>query len=262
MMMATVEPTARDLRILESLHLHRVLTTPQVGELFFSGTASRAARRRLLEFVENDLAARFTPRHAGWNAPCHWTLGPEGARVLASRRGLAPHQIGYRADTHLRLWASRELGHATGLSQTYVRFATTARATRGATLQRWWSEDRCRATWGHRVHPDGYLRWYQDGTTLDAFVEYDTGTQALTRLAEKVSHYRDLAEETRLRTPVLFVVPGPSRLTALCRRLDGGPRVPVHVTTHGQLAYPGPIRPVWRRAGDLTGAVRPLIDLA
>jgi len=259
--MATIELTARDLRILETLHLHRVLTTPQVGELFFSGTASRAAQRRLLGFVRNDLAERFTPRHVGWNAPCHWVLGPEGARVVAAQYGLTPQQIGYLPDAHLRLGASCQLGHATGLSQTYVRFATTARATRGATLQRWWSGARCRTAWGHRVHPDGHLRWRQDGTTLDAFVEYDTGTETLLRLTEKISRYRDLAVETRLASPVLFVVPGPGRLTALCRTLDGGPRVPIHVTTHSQLAYPGPTRPVWRRAGDLTGAVRPLIDL-
>jgi hypothetical protein len=260
--MATIRLTERDLRILDTLHLHRVLTTPQIGELFFSGTTSRAAQRRLLGFAENDLADRFTPRHPGWNAPHHWTLGPEGARVVATRLGLTPKQIGYRPDTHLRLRASTRLGHATGLAQTYVRFATTARATPGATLQRWWSEARCSTAWGHRVCPDGYLRWHQDGTTLDAFVEYDTGTEPLVRLTEKISRYRDLAVETRLATPVLFVVPGPRRLTSLCRVLDGGPRVPVHVTTHARLAYPGPTRPVWRRAGDPACNVRPLIDLA
>ncbi|MFC9084924.1 replication-relaxation family protein [Nocardiopsis dassonvillei] len=261
--MGTTDLTDRDVHILQALHAHRVLTTPHVGALFFRGTSARAVQRRLLKLAADGFTDRFLPPHTHARVPYHWTLGREGARVLADRWNTTVDGIGYRNDTHRNLVISRQLGHVTGLAQTYVCFAASARLTRGATLQRWWSEARCREIWGHHVRPDGYLRWRQDGTTLDAFVEFDTGNEPLLRVAAKVSRYRDLAEETGLRSPVLFVAASSGRLTSLCHALGaGGEEVPVHVTTLEQLDRFGPTRPVWRRAGDATCAVRPLVALA
>ncbi|WP_227015380.1 MULTISPECIES: replication-relaxation family protein [Nocardiopsis] len=209
--MGTTSLTERDLRILHVLHTHRVLTTPQLGELFFSGTSSRAAQRRLLRLAADGFTDRFLPPHTHARVPYHWILGKEGAHTLADRWGTTMEEIGYRAQTHRDLRLSSQLDHVTGLAQTYVGFASGARATQGAVLQRWWFEARCRTTWGHHVRPDGYLRWHQNGTTLDAFMEYDTGTEPLSRVETKVSRYRDLAEETNLPSPVLFVVTTPGR---------------------------------------------------
>jgi hypothetical protein len=261
-MTATIELTERDTRIFRALHTHRVLTTPQIGELFFNGTYSRAAQRRLLKLAERDTVDRFVPRQGHWNAPYHWTLALEGARILAGRQGLTPQQIGYRPDAQRRMRISSQLPHTTGLAQSYVAFATNARATQGVSLQRWWSQALCRVNWGRHVRPDAYLRWRQNDTDVDAFIEYDTGTEPLARVAAKISRYRDLAEETQLRSPVLFIVTGPKRLTNLCRVLDvGGGWVPVHVTTLDQLTYPGPARPIWRRAGDPACTLRSMIEL-
>lgn len=257
-----MELTERDLRILETLRAHRVLTTPQVGELFFYGRSARVAQRRLLILAVDDLVHRFLPPGAGRHVPNHWALGAEGASVLAPRLGVPVDEVGYRATAQRHLRLSSQLGHAVGLSQTYVSFVTSARKTPGAKIQRWWPESECRVNWGRHVRPDGYLRWSHGDKVLDVFVEYDTGSETLSRVTGKVSRYRSLAEETGICSPVLFVVPGPGRADNLCRMLGAGSTwVPVYVTTLEQLMDPGPTRPIWRKAGDRTHTLHELAEI-
>ncbi|MEV2274592.1 replication-relaxation family protein [Nocardiopsis sp. NPDC049922] len=260
--MTTIEFTDRDMRILGTIRTHRVLTTPQIGELFFSGRHSRLAQRRLRMLEVSGVIEHFLPPHTDGRAPYHWVLADNGAQVLAALQGLTPQELGHRPAAQRALRLNSHLGHITGLAETYVCFFTSARATPGARLQRWWTEARCRATWGHHVRPDAYLRWLQGDVSVDAFIEYDTGSEPLARVVAKIDRYRALAEETEHRTPVLFVVTGPKRLTNICRSLaTPDPWVPVHVATIDQLTHPGPARPIWRQAGDANCAVRALVDL-
>ncbi|MGQ4270058.1 replication-relaxation family protein [Nocardiopsis changdeensis] len=252
--------TERDLRILAALHDHRVMTTPQLGALFFSGGGVRAVQRRLKTLADHQQIERFTPRAARWTMPHHWILGRRGTRTLAAHRGIDPRRIAH--PRHLR--TSPLIDHITGLAQTYVSFTIAARTTPGARLERWWTEARCRRAWiADGIRPDGYLRWRQNGTVLDAFVEYDTRTEALRVLGEKLDRYRDLALRTGLRSTVLFVVPTPGRLSSVCTTLPApGPWVQIHVTTPDLLTAPGPAAPIWRTTGDATCHLRTLADLA
>ncbi len=58
----------------------------------------------------------------------------------------------------------------------------------------WWSERRCAAEWGDFVRPDAYGVWEEGGDRVEFFVEHDTGTETLARVAAKLDGYRDLAE--------------------------------------------------------------------
>lgn len=253
--------TDRDLRILRALATHRVMTTPQIGAVFFHGSCTRLAQRRLLTLAKEGLLRRFLPPNLATRPPYHWTLSHTGARTLADALGTTPHALGHRHGTDDRLFRSAQLGHTVGVTQTWVELTVTARKSRRASLQQWWPERRCREAWGDRVRPDAYLRWQQDGRPLDAFLEYDTGTEPHSRLADKLLRYHYLAQTSGIASTVLFLVPSPRRMSAMCRNLTPESSVRAHVTTHEQLSSPGPDRPIWRQLADPTHSVRTLADL-
>jgi hypothetical protein len=73
-----------------------------------------------------------------------------------------------------------------------------------------------------RVRPLGRAAPRPAGT-VDFFLEYDTGTEPLTRVVAKLAGYAALAARTGITTPVLFWVRSPSREAALHARLAGPP---------------------------------------
>ena len=98
--------------------------------------------------------------------------------------------------------------------QRLVRRARPRRPLRGGgELACWWSERRCAALWGDLARPDGYGLWRDPGGQgTDFFLEYDTGTEDLPRLAAKLTGYRELAARTQIATRVLFwLASGPHR---------------------------------------------------
>ena len=238
------------------------MTTPQLGELFFTGKTSRVAQRRLQHLFELRLVDRFQPPSVVWGIPWHWTLSAAGAKVLAQAQGMPVERLGHPSRLADRLRRSPQLGHAVGLSLTYVAFSMAARATSGAKIERWWPTGRCKLEWGHHVRPDGYVRWRQRDRMIDAFIEYDTGTESHRRLIDKIARYRALAEASQLASTVLFVVPSTRRMSNLCLGASPGPHVRVHVTTERQLAYEGPTRAVWREVGDANCTLRTLTELS
>ena len=75
------------------------------------------------------------------------------------------------------------------------------------------------------ARPDGYGRWSeqapgQPAAATDFFLEYDTGTEPLTRVVAKLAGYAALAARTGITTPVLFWLRSPSREAALHARLQ------------------------------------------
>ena len=107
--------------------------------------------------------------------------------------------------------------------------------------------------WGDLARPDGYGQWTEHApagpVTTDFFLEYDTGSENLHRVAAKLAGYRDLAARTGITTPVLFWLPTARReagLRALLASTPGGgpgtrtagviPGVPVATTTPGAAA--------------------------
>lgn len=259
--MMSTRTTERDLRILQALATHRVMTTPQIGAVFFRGSCTRVAQRRLLTLAKQGLLRRFLPPNLATRPPYHWTLSHTGTRTLAEALDTTPHALGHHHGTDDRLFRSAQLGHTIGVTQTWVELTVTARRSRRTHLRQWWPEGRCREAWGDRVRPDAYLRWEQDGQVLDAFVEYDTGTESHSRLADKLVRYHSLAQSSGLISTVLFLVPSAKRMSAMCRNLTPESSVRAHVATHSQLSSPGPDRPIWRQLADPTHSVRTLAEL-
>jgi hypothetical protein len=208
--------TPRDRWLLRMLHEHRVLTTPQVTQLAF-GT-SRAATARLLALWQLRAVDRFRPLTRTGSAPLHFVLDDAGAAVLAAEDGLTPARLGHRRDRALGIALSLQLSHATGTNGVFCALAAAGRAGAG-TLGCWWSERRCAALWGDLARPDGYGQWTEHGpagpVTTDFFLEYDTGTESLARVAAKLGGYAGLAARTGIPTPVLFWLTSPAREAAL-----------------------------------------------
>jgi hypothetical protein len=268
--------TARDRWLLRMLHEHRVLTTGQITQLAF-GT-SRAATARLLTLYQLRAVDRFRPLVPAGSAPLYFVLDEAGAAVLAAEDGITPAELGYRRDRALSIALSPQLAHASGANGVFTALAAAARCTPGSRLDCWWSERRCAALWGDTARPDGYGRWHAPApggvASTDFFLEYDTGTENLTRLIAKLAGYAALAARTHITTPVLFWLHSARREAALRTRLTGLPPariqapsaaaipgVPVATATPASAGGPaGPAGPAWLPAGS-TGPRLPLSHL-
>ncbi|MBA9003083.1 replication-relaxation family protein [Thermomonospora cellulosilytica] len=257
--------TDRDRQLLELVWEHRVLTTDQITAVFFPSPSR--ARQRLAELRGLSVLLRFQPWTPIGTRPQHWVLGPAGAHVLAAQRGVSPKELGYRQDRASAIALSSRLGHQVGVNDFFTRLHAHARRQgNGTALTEWWSEQRCASLWGDLARPDAFGRWTEpqengQPATVDFFLEHDTGTETLRRVAAKLNGYAALAESTGITTPVLFWLPSPTREANL-RAALGAPDVPVATAVHTPATAPdGPAGPVWLPVGT-TGPRRRLSALA
>ncbi|WP_067460745.1 replication-relaxation family protein [Actinomadura macra] len=258
--------TGRDRTLLTLVWEHRVLTTDQLTALLFP--SPERARQRLNQLHRLYALLRFRPWTPVGSKPWHWVLGPTGAHVLAIQAGQTLNAFGYRQDNATAI--SPRLGHQIGVNDFFVGLHAHARHRNdGTTLDQWWSEHRCAAHWGDLARPDAFGRWTEHSNahlpeppqTLDFFLEHDTGTETLARVAAKLGGYADLAEATGTTTPVLIWLPSPHREANL-RKLIGAPEIPVATAVHTPATSPeGPAGPIWHIAGT-SGPRRRLCDLA
>ncbi|GAA1836670.1 replication-relaxation family protein [Actinomadura chokoriensis] len=257
--------TGRDRELLALVWEHRVLTTGQLTALFFP--SPERARQRLNQLHRLHGLLRFRTWVPVGSGPWHWVLGPSGAHVLAVQHGQPLSEFGYRQDAATGIAVSPRLAHQTGVNDFFVRLHSHAQQRGdGTALDQWWSEHRCAAHWGDLARPDAFGRWTEPHPggatrTFDFFLEHDTGTETLARVARKLGGYADLAEATGTTTPVLIWLPSPKREANL-RALLGAPEVPVATAVHTPATSPdGPAGPVWLPAGT-TGRRLRLADLS
>jgi hypothetical protein len=256
--------TPRDRAVLELVWEHRVLTTHQLTAIMYPTPGK--ARHRLLELHRLSALERFQPWTPVGTMPWHWVLGPGGAYVLAGQRGIDVAELGYRRTTALAICHSTKLGHQIGANEFFAQLHAHARRHRdGTAVAQWWPERRCAALWGDLTRPDAYGRWVQPGTgdpqELDFFLEYDTGSETLRRVLDKLAGYTALAESTGISTLVLFWLPSRAREVNL-RKLLGTPETPVATAVHTPSTDPeGPAGPIWLPADSIGPKLR-LIDLA
>ncbi|WP_312867681.1 replication-relaxation family protein [Amycolatopsis pithecellobii] len=116
---------------------------------------------------------------------------------------------------------------------------------------------------GQSILPQEFLRC--PSASREWFVEFDFGTETLSRLAGKLARYERLADATGITTPLLVWLPSAAReantrrvLAEALRGLDRPARVPV-ATTNGE-ATGDPLDMAarrWRRVGasDAVGRV-------
>ncbi|MFC5188035.1 replication-relaxation family protein [Actinomadura harenae] len=254
--------TGRDRHILELVWTHRVLTTHQLAAICFSTPGK--ARHRLLELYRMSALERAQPWTPIGTQPWHWVLGPAGAHVLAGHRGIDLAELGYKRTAALAVCHSRQLGHQIGVNDFFAQLHQHARHRNDNTaVAAWWPQRRCAALWGDLVRPDAYGRWTEPipnggSIELDFFLEHDTGSEPLPKVAEKLAGYAALAESTGIPTPVLFSLPSQAREANLRKLLRDSP-VPVATAVH-PFGDNSPAGPVWLPIGTTDRRVR-LIDL-
>ncbi|MGE7434012.1 replication-relaxation family protein [Kitasatospora sp. NPDC001175] len=215
--------TARDLWLLEMLLEHSVLTTTHITDLSY--TSRRSANRRLATLTGLGLLTSFRPQLPIGSSPAHHTLGPTGAALLAARHATTPAALGWHPDHCTRTAFSPTLTHDLGVATSLTQLIQGSAPT--GYLSAWWSERRCREQWGDLAQPDAYATWTASGGEISFFLEHDTGTESLTRLAAKLDNYAELAIATRSRPLVLFTLHSQRREANLHKRL----------TSHAALDY-------------------------
>jgi hypothetical protein len=116
-------------------------------------------------------------------------------------------------------------------------------------LNTWWSEQRCLAHWGDLAQPDAYATVtttaIREGS-VSFFLEHDTGTESLTRLAAKLDDYAELALATRSRPLVLFSLHSQRREVNFHQRLATHRSLDhLAVATHTRDQPASPTDPAW-----------------
>lgn len=259
--------TARDRWCVRMLAEHRVLTTAHLTQLAFAHP--RRARRRLQILRELGAIDAFQPLHGtgvasrrgGGSAPLHWVAPPLAYAMLAAEDGhdLAPQADSRQVGRGVALAHNAQLGHQLAVNTLLVDLATAPSPTSrvesraesraeawvggGGGLVCWWGQARCTQHLAP-ARPDAYAVWTTPtpdpgprGTRVGFAVEWDTGTEPLTRLAAKLRGYHRLALASAIVTPVVIWLPGPRRehnaqavLAAALADLDHPHLVPVFTT--------------------------------
>ncbi|WP_344838689.1 replication-relaxation family protein [Actinocorallia longicatena] len=263
----------RDRRILDLVWEHRVLTTFQIGAVFF--TSPKTTRKVLARLHHAGALERFQPRSDDRGSiPIRWTLAPAGAYAVAAMRGQTVKELRYRRDHLHQFVLSQKLNHHLGVADFFTSLHAHARLHEDRNVEQWWSERACFTEWGDLAQPDAFGRWTEPvngaPTALEFFLEHDTGTETLARVAAKLPGYAKVMTRHRIRVPILFWLPNPTREANL-RALLGTPAVPIATAVNtmgtapggpvpGDRTANGPAGPVWLPAGT-TGPRRTLIGL-
>jgi hypothetical protein len=241
--------TDRDRWLLDVLDEHQVLTTGQLTALAFP--SSDVAQRRLLKLSRLEVLDRFRWHVPLGTQPWHYTLGILGETLVAAARGIEPPRPAEHRTRITRLATNPRLRHLLGVNGLFTTLAAHARTHPSSGLDAWWSERHCATRCAPFAHPDGYGRWTEGTRTTAFFVEYDTGTEPLSRVVAKLPGYADLATAGGPDLPVLIWVPTTRRETNLHAALaDADTSVTVATASAeltDSLGY-GPAGPVWLTA--------------
>jgi hypothetical protein len=298
-LMTQLQP--RDKVIAHLLAEHRTLTTQQITAVLFP--SHDACRQRLYRLRRRGFIDCFTltgtaqpghpghaghpghPGHPGHVGRTHWVSGPVSALYVAyCRREPAPTARALQ-ERQGRLAASAHLHHLDGVNQFFIDLITQSRARPETRLLRWWSTARTASALGRRVYPDGHGVWrdsrrdpHSDPRSgrdqVGFFLEYDTGTEPISVLLEKVRSYRALHRDGGPDYPVLFWLPTAAREAHLHEKLKTVRRNGLTIATASRAATiasgQSPADAVWqlvrngrsRNGRDRNGPGRlPLVDL-
>ncbi|WP_409496854.1 replication-relaxation family protein [Amycolatopsis sp. cmx-11-12] len=255
--------TDRDRWLCRMLFEHHVLTSTQIIDIAFAGR--RGANLRLRSLYQWGVVHRFQPHRDRGSHPMYYVLDTAGAVALAREDGIDPKELGYSREREIGRAFSLQLAHTVGCNGLFTALIRRARQPGAAgVLAAWWSAARCGRHWGDIVTPDGYGRWHEAGREVEWFIEFDFGTEQLSRLAGKLARYERLAEVTGITTPVLVWVPSARRevnarraMAEALRGLDRPARVPVATSSGEAAADPLDMAaPRWRRLDESSTAGR------
>jgi hypothetical protein len=236
--------TERDRLLCGVLWEHRVLTTEQVCDLCFTSLVS--TQHRLVALWRLGVLDRFRPLRPTGSESWRYSLGPLGAALVAAERGVEAPRASVLRDRVVALAAGQRTAHTLGVNGFFCALHKVARERTDAEVVAWWSERRCAAEWGELVRPDAYGIWEEDGRRVEFFLEYDTGSEPLSRVAEKLAGYCDLAEADGAARPVLFWLALPKREPGM-RKALGVTALPVATAVTGT---GNPADAIWLAVGD------------
>ena len=241
--------TPRDRLLLDLLDQHSTFTTEHLTDLAF-GSLGRA-RNRLNLLHQREILDRFRHYRRPGSQSWRWTLGPVGAALVAAERGEAMPRPAAVRDATARLAMSPRLEHLLATNGFFVALTAHARTASGARLARWWNEAACREATANVVRPDGHGVWTVGGRTVPFWLEMDLGTEALHRVAAKLTGYAALGP--RRAYPVAFWLPTAAREANLHAHLSrAGIPDGVSVATAADdyaAEHGGPAGAVWRLPG-------------
>jgi hypothetical protein len=261
--------TDRDRHILRLLRWHRVLTTSQIHVMFFGDR--NTAQHRMTRLHELRLVDRFRPLHSGSDGGYHYVLDTLGAYVVAAMANHDPNRVltmRWRTDWALSIATSQRLAHTVGANDLFVRLVAAARGRPDAELSTWWGERYCKDRLGEVVRPDGLGVWREGEATVAFCLEYDRGSEQLSRLEKKAGDYARLEAAWGVSFWLLVVVPGPRRESGARSALSGQG---LAVATTTQPMAVGPTGAIWAplgtdgtrvRLAELAGWPRPTESLA
>jgi len=228
------ELTRRDLLLLTVLHEHQVLTADQIARLSFPSLDR--AQQRLRQLADRGILDRFRAGIRPGSQSWRYTLGPIGAAIIAAERGRAAPRPAAHAERVLRLARSPRLEHLLGVNEFFIALAHHARDHPTQSLRWWLNEHRATDLCTGLARPDGFGTWSEHHPTgvreISFFLEYDTGTEPLRRLIDKLPGYAEARLGDGPDHPVLFWLPSPQREHHLHDLLtQTGPPVPVATAT-------------------------------
>ena len=251
--------TGRDRAVLTALRRFGVFTTEQIAEMFFDSPGR--ARVRLVELHRLGLLERFRPYRESWgSAPFHYVLSRTGAGMAAAQAGEDPVAAERRwtPSGSLALSGSQRLGHITDVSGFHAALVGRARRDPQARLIRWrtepevasWLSPSGSGWWSSApgvVRPDGWGRWRDGGFQVEFFLEWDRGTETLSRLVAKLGGYEILEGERGVAAWVLFAF-GSTRREHNARAALEGATVAIATAVLG--SPPEPWSGVWLPVDD------------
>lgn len=252
--------TSRDRHLLQLLDEHRVLTTEHIAAIGFGSIARARSRLHLLHTrgVLDRFRHYIRPGSVSWR----WTLGPLGAAVLAAARDQNPPRPAAVREATVRLAAWPQLEHLLAVNGFFVSLHAHARHRPDTHLTRWWSETQARRKVDGLVRPDGAGLWRHHHREVPFWLEHDTGTETLHKLASKLTDYQQLAG-TGWNLPILIHLPNTTREANLRQRLAEASGIAagltIATTSSEHTSRAGPAGTVWQLAG--AAARRALIDI-
>lgn len=224
--------TDRDRRLCAEVLRFGALTREQAMRLGFFHSQSRA-KERLKKLVDHGLL--ITKPHAVSQRGVRFVYLP--GRELTKSRDRLLHA------------STLFVAHQLGLVDIRMTFE------RDTLVQRWWT-DRELAPLALGVIPDSYVEYTHDAKSYGAFIEYDRGTETLSRIERKIRAYLDLAYSGRFERMfhrkffrLLLVTDSARRLSTLSKTVAGVTDRVVRFTTLDELIIHGSLGSIWRRPG-------------
>jgi hypothetical protein len=214
----------------DDLFEHRILTTHQIQDCYFSSAA--VTRKRLAALYHYRVVDRYrppVPRGLG-SAPNHYVLDELGARVVAAERGVDYRELKFRKDNVEELPYRPEVPHLVGINGFFSRLAWACRRDQRVSLTDWLSEKRCGIRWGSIVLADGYGKVEGHNGSRSFLLEFDRGTESSPRLALKLARYEQVALLDEGPDLALFCFPD-SRREVLARNAFYDPGMTVATAT-------------------------------